>query len=224
MSRLALRGNQELVRKMNESLILNCVREHGPISRAEVARLTGLTTGTVSNLCTGLLDRGLIEEVGLGASRGGRKPVMVRLSSSRFALGVQVGVDEVAVLLVSLACEPLRRRAEPLPPGAEPQAVVDQVTRLVGEVLAEAGVGPDRILGVGVSLPATVDADGEFVLYAPNLRWRSAPVGVLLRERLGLPVVLENDANAAAFGEFWCGATRGMPNSVFVYVDYGIGA
>lgn len=219
-----IRGNQELVRRMNEALILTAVRRYGPISRADIARETGLTSGTVSNLCASLLDKGLIEEQGLGHSNGGRKPVMVQLSTSRYALGIQIGIDEVAVLLVNMANQPVLRRSGPLPIGVEPQHAVDLVGKLVAEILAAGKATAESLLGAGLSLPGSIDSAGDFVLYAPNLRWRNVPLGSLLQERLGMSVLLENDANAAAFGEFWCGAARGLPNLVLIYSEYGIGA
>jgi len=101
---------------------------------------------------------------------------------------------------------------------------VDLIASLAREVLAEANLNAGDLLGAAVALPATVDSEAGLVAYAPHLHWHNVLFGPLLEDRLGIRPLLENDANASVFGEYWCGAARGIEDSVFIYADSGIGA
>lgn len=220
-----VKGNQELVRQINQSLILDAIRRCGPTSRAEIARVTGLTTGTLSNLTAGLIASGLVTEVGPGASSGGRRPTILQLqASARHTLGVSVGVDYVSVLLLDLTAQPVVRQVAPLGDDKSPGTVADLVAGLAGEVLAAAHLRTSDLLGAAVALPATVDGEAGLVTYSPHLHWHNVLFGPLLADRLGIRPLLENDANASVFGEYWCGTTRGIGDSVFIFADFGIGS
>lgn len=218
-------GSTRLVRRLNESLILDALRL-GPASRADLARRTGLTTGTVSNLVARMAARGLLSELGAGPSTGGRKPILVQLESrARVALGVHVSPESVEVVLADLLARPLARKTAPLPVSQDPEEVCERIRLLSGSVMADAGVAMDRVLGLGAAIPATVDVESGTVVVAPNLPgWRNLPFKALLERRLRVPVLVDNDANAAAHGELWCGMGSRYRDFVFVYADYGIGA
>lgn len=222
---MKVKGNQELVRQINQSLILDAIRRYGAISRAEIARVTGLTTGTLSNLTAGLIASGLVKEVGLGTSSGGRRPTMLQLeASARHTLGISLAIDYVTCLLLDLTAQPVIRRSAPLGDDKSPGTCADLIADLAREVLAAAGMKAEELLGVAVAIPGTVNAEEGLVIYSPNLKWHNVLFGPMLEDRLGVRPLLENDANAAVFGEYWCGATKDSSYSVFIFADYGIGS
>lgn len=218
-------GSTRLVREINESLILDALRR-GPASRAGLVRSTGLTSGTVSNLVSRLAQQGLITELGQGPSTGGRKPVLLQLNSrARLALGVHLTPESVHVVLVDLSTHPIGKASAPLPGGRRPDIVFELIASMTHRLLEDYGASADRVLGLGAAVPATVDVDHGLIILAPNLLgWEDVPVKDVLEKHLGLPVVVDNDANSAAHGELWCGLGSQYRDFVFVYADYGIGA
>ncbi len=139
------------------------------------------------------------------------------------ALGIDVGGTKILTALVDGAGRVVRQWRTPTPAAAGGPAVLAALGDAAEAALAE--VGRDGVVGVGVSAAGQIDADAGVVAYAsPNLPgWTGTPVGPALRERLGLPVVVDNDGNAAAYGEWWVGAGRGARSLVVVTVGTGVG-
>ena len=149
----------------------------------------------------------------------------------RWVAGVDLGGTKIAVGLVevpkvmgSRAGWRLATRVERPTPGREgPAAVLNAMAEAVKRACADAGVPVPVLAGVGVGAPGPLDAARGVVVQAPNLGWREVDVVGSLRARLGVPVFLENDANAAALGEWWAGAGRGTRHFIYVTVSTGIG-
>lgn len=223
---MLITGNQGLVKQLNKWLVLNTVRQAEAISRAEVARRTGLNAATVWHLTAELLDEGLIQEVGHGDSRGGRRPVLLRVNpDGLYAVGVEVSAAAVRVLVLDLAARVVGRREWPLLPGAQPEGTAAAIAEGIKEVLKAAEVDGARTVGVGVALPGVMDHRRGLLLHWANLPgWQDVPIQQLLADRLGMPVAVERDAIAAAVGEMWHGAGRGCQDLVFLLVDMGVGA
>lgn len=136
-----------------------------------------------------------------------------------YSIGVDVGGTKILAGLVDDQGRPMATRREPTPRG-DAGAALDVVARLVNELVAEAD-GP--VAGVGLDVPGPCDASGSTVFFAPNLGWQDVPVRAMLAEKIGLPVLVENDGNTAAWGEFRHGAGRTLDGLVMVTVGTGIG-
>jgi predicted NBD/HSP70 family sugar kinase len=218
-----LKGDVELVRTLNASLLLATLRRRGRASRAELAAATGLTSATVSHIVADLLAAGWLREVGEGRSAGGRRPVLLELNpDSRFVVAVDLAVRQVRVAAFDLRGSVLARRDEALP--CVGRDAVDAIGSMVERVLADAGIAAAAVRGVGVSVPGWLDPATGDILALVNLPgWEGVPLKALLEERLHLPVRVDNDANAAALGELWFGAGAGSPNLAYVLVDEGVG-
>lgn len=102
-------------------------------------------------------------------------------------------------------------------------AIIDRLAKGVLEAVAAAGLKPADILGAGVGCPGPVDAPSGIVATAPNLKWNNVPLVAMMEERTGIKTILENDANAAGWGEFWCGAGQGCRNMVLMTLGTGVG-
>jgi glucokinase len=140
----------------------------------------------------------------------------------RLALAVDLGGTDLRAAVIDEAGEVLSLATTATDSRGGPDAVVAQIVGLAGRVLADADHPP--VVGVGVCAPGPLDPVAGIVLAAPTLHgWGEVPLAALLHMRLGHPVMLENDANAAALGEFRFGAGRGTRNMVFVTVSTGIG-
>jgi N-acetylglucosamine repressor len=220
---LAVRGKatHRDTRRLNEQLVLRTIYGRSPISRADVARLTGLTRTTVSDVVDGLLAEGLAEEVGVGPSTGGKAPILLRVpADARHLVGVDVDDDKISGVIVNLHGEIQRREAVPIS-GRDGERALADLDGLVDRLVA----GAERpLLGVGVGTPGIVDTAGGVVRWAVSLDWRDVPLADRLRVRTGLPVSVVNDSQAAAMAEWTFGRHPGSQGMVVIKVGNGIGA
>jgi predicted NBD/HSP70 family sugar kinase len=207
------------IRNINRQIVLNYVRERGPISRAEIAHETALQRSTVSLIVEELRIDGLIEELS-GESTGGRPPILLSLrTADAVAIGVDVGTTRTIVASSDLAGRVLQQEQFETSPDA------DKTTRSIIELsrkLLKQNNG--TIEGIGISLPGLVGADGG-ELFVPTFNWRDLPLAEELNAATGLPVTIENDANAAAHAELWFGRPeiRQVRDFILVLVEGGVG-
>jgi N-acetylglucosamine repressor len=223
------KATHQQTRAHNAALVLRALYDHSPISRAEVARMSGLTRTTVGDVVGGLMAEGLAREIGRGPSTGGKAPTLVELvDGARHVVGLDLGEFAFRGSLVDLRGR-VRRTAERNGTGLngeEALAVVHQLVDQLTHWLASIGEG-ESLLGIGVGTPGIVDADTGTIRWAVNLDWHELPLGNLLRERYGVPVQVANDSRAAAlaiqlFGEQSPGDRPA--NLVAIKVGRGIGA
>jgi predicted NBD/HSP70 family sugar kinase len=207
-------------REHNERLILATIYDAGRISRADVARATGLTRTTVSDVTERLIVDGLCHEVGRGPSTGGKAPILLEVpDTARLLVGVDLGDRVFTAATVNLRGEIIDRVDVPSEEADGDEAVqlaLDVIDRVV-----RTADGP--ILGIGIGAPGLVDQDEGAVIQGVRRDWRNLPLGSMVAERFGLPVQVANDAQAAGLAEHVFGAMRNL-NLITVKVGMGIGA
>jgi predicted NBD/HSP70 family sugar kinase len=220
-------SNQRAVRRHNLGVVLRHLVERGPRPRATVALETGLNKSTVSSLVGELMELGLLEERGADHRGTVGRPGLVLSVRDRgvVALGLEVAVDSLAVSAVDLGGGVRHlAREDGDQRGLDPEHVLERVAGLVEAALADVRGQGMRPVGAAVALPGLVESDSGVLLVAPNLGWADVPVADRLRDRLGLSVLADNEANLAALGELWEGAGRGLQDFLHVSGDIGVGA
>lgn len=224
MRRIDLRkvivARSNTIRDINRQIVLNYVREKGPISRADIARETALQRSTVSLIVSELKETGLIKEV-YGESSGGRPPALLTLRTSHpVVIGVDIGTVKTSVATCDLTGQILETEAFWTDPDVEKTTlfIIESILRLIGK--SERGIE-----GIGISLPALVDAKKGQVLYSPHFRWRNPKIVEKIVAATGLPVTVDNDANAAALAELWFGRPEihDARDFILVFIENGIG-
>lgn len=219
-------GSQAALRAANTQRLVRTLREGGPTTQASLARLTGLSSATVSNLVRALADDGVV--LTSATTSSGRRATQVELaatSGAKVAIGVDIGRTHARVVLCTASREIVAEAFRTLPGGHRPADTLDVVDRLVGELLADAGLGREAVVGCGVGIPAPIDTRTGEVAHGSFLPdWLGLGLETHLAERLGVPVQVENDANLGALAEVTWGAHRDARDLVFVKVASGIGA
>jgi len=207
-------------RARNAGLVLRALYDLGPISRADIARLTGLTRTSVGELVGELEHEGLAREVGRGPSTGGKAPTLVSLvDDAREVVTLDLGERTFTAALLDLRGE-IRRRISRDLEGRDGDAAVAVVEDLIDDLLG----GPHRpILGIGVGAPGIVAGDGT-IRWAVNLSWTDLPLGSLLTARYQIPTIVANDSRAAALATFLFEGEDRPDNLVAIKVGRGIGA
>jgi predicted NBD/HSP70 family sugar kinase len=201
------------------SAIMGVLGTKGPTSRADLARTLEMSSASVTQLTKALIARGLVTELETSPSQGGRPGRLLGLvSSAGSAVGVKITADHVGVVQVSLdgTCgSATRYDFDPSRPDA-----LDHLAHLLK---ADVGQMEGHLLGVGVGVPGSVDAQDSGVVAAPTLGWIDAQVGPMLRARLGLPVLVENDVNTLAVADRLYGAGQRHSTYIVVTIGRGIG-
>ena len=215
------KATHQQTRTFNQQLVLRALHDHSPLSRADLARLTGLTRTSVGGLVGTLIDDGLIEEVGRGQSSGGKSPILLRVApDGRHLIGLDLGEAQFSGAVVTLRGEILRSIHLPLE-GLNGDATVELVFQLVDALRAD-----DRspLLGIGIGAPGIIDTSTGTVRWSVNLDWAELRLGPLLEQRYGVPVAVANDSHAAALAELTF-FRRPRPNNLIVIkVGRGVGA
>jgi predicted NBD/HSP70 family sugar kinase len=224
-------GSLGALRRLNQLRVLDTLQRQGSVSRAEIARQTGLSRTTVSNLVGNLLEDGVVvEQVGEerqpASPSGGRPPTLLTLDPSAGAVvGIDFGHDEVRVAVADLAYTLLSEASCALDVDHRADDALSTACAMVERVLDDAGVERRRVLGAGVALSAPVRAGTRAVASSAIFPdWIDKNVGEELGRRLRVPVYVGNDANLGALAEATFGAGRGVANLVYVMLATGVGA
>lgn len=198
--------------------VLAVLGTRGPTSRVEITRLLDVSPATITQTTKELLSRRLIVELELVPSPFGRPARLLGLARpAGVAIGAKVMADRITAVVVEMNGEVRSSQALPLDTSAE-----DATDRL-GDLLAGVVATEGDVLGVGVGVPGTVDSQASGVVSAPTLGWEPRPLGRQLRDRLGVPVLVDNDVNTLAAAERLYGAGRQHTNYLVVTIGRGVG-
>jgi predicted NBD/HSP70 family sugar kinase len=222
-------GSLGSLRELNRRRVINALSERGLASRAELARVTGLSRSTVSSIVGDLQAIGLVVEregTSPGGDRGGRPGVLLALDrAAGIAVAVDFGHRRLRVAAFDLAHTALAERSTEVDIDRPADDAMDAAVRLVDEVLAEAGADRDQVIGVGMGLPGPISRDTGTLGSSTILpSWVGLPIAPVMAERLGLPVYADNDANLGALAETTFGVAVGATEVAYLKISSGIGA
>jgi glucokinase-like ROK family protein len=224
-------GSLRSLRALNRGRVIDALRERGTASRAEIARVTGLSRSTVSSIVSDLIEDGLLSEqpeaTGVAhGEAGGRPPVLLSLNpSAGLAVGVDFGHTHLRVAVSDLSHEVLAESRRELDTDHSAEEGLKAAADLVDKVLKKAKVGGHHVLGVGMGLPGPINrATGTVGSSSILPGWVGINAAAEMERRLGVPVHVENDANLGALAEFVWGAGRGHSDVVYIKLSSGVGA
>lgn len=206
----------------NRDLVLRTIFSSQAVSRAEIARITSLTRTTVSDVVSGLLAEGLVEEIGLGESIGGKNPILLSIvADARYTIGLNLGQEKFVGAVVNLRGE-IKKTIEVPIHDNDGQNALEAVYKIIGQLI-KSKLKP--IIGIGVGTPGLVQTQSGTVLNAVNLDWQDLPLGELLFKKFNIPVSILNDSQASAIGEYVYGGKTELGESLIVVnIKHGIGA
>ena len=219
-----IKGSFDLMKKLNVSLILQTIRESGPISRAEIAENTDLTPATISKLTRELIEIDLIKEGVIGESSGGRPPIMLELNAQAgYLIGVNLGPGLLEVVLSNLDGKIIKKKVEKITETAK-DIVTDKVIKMIRDIISKSKISDDKLMGIGMAIHGMVDADKGESIFAPFYGWHDFKIKEIFTKEFSVPVFIENDVRAMALGEKWFGVARDVENFVILHVGNGIGS
>ncbi|WP_172371734.1 ROK family transcriptional regulator [Sporosarcina jiandibaonis] len=215
----------DLVKEFKVKRIIKLIREEGKISRSEISEKMNMPQPTVTRIIEDLLSNNILKESGLGLSSGGRRPILLEFNSkSSYSIGIELGRSAVKIGLTDLNGNFLSFRMKESEGEKEVDRLVGFLKEGLRQILNETQIQRSEILGVGVGLPGPLNEENELISPPNFYNQIKIPLRKMLEEGLGFPVIIDNDANAAALAEKWFG--KGMHDNSFVYIlaDVGIGS
>lgn len=218
-------GNNQFLKQLNQTIILDLIRVNKAISKAQLAEITGLSPTAIGMITSSLQEQGYIHETGIGESKGGRKPVLLELKPrSYYSVGVDFDVDYMNILLVDITGEIISEKASRVSHWESVEKVMEKMESMIGEILSEFSIETEKLLGIGISVPGMVEWEQCEVVMAPNLGWEKVAVKDYMKRFQEVPIYLENEAMASAICENWVGSCQGINNFVCINIKSGIGA
>lgn len=221
-----LRGSFELMKQLNVSAVLKVIKDNGSLSRAEIAKLTGLTPASVTNITKFLIEDNFLRESKIGESSGGRPPIILEFNpDARYVIGVGIGVGVIDVVITNLSASIIIKREMRIEEERyDYDLVFKKLVNLINEVVKSSKIDKEKILGVGVALHGIVNARTGISIHALYYGWKNKDIKEKLEEELDLTVYVDNDVRAMSLGESWFGATKDIANFVTLNISNGIGA
>lgn len=217
------RAGPEYMRELNLLIVLDAFRVAGQMSRASVARATGLSAPTASKSVQQLVDVGLLVEQGRESGNIGKPATKVSFNAAYASvMGIDLGGTHLRMVVSDLAGRFSARSVEAIDASSGPDAILGRIETVGRALLAQA---PAPLMAIGLATPGIVDTEAGVVRRARNLKgWLDTPIRDRLECAFGVPAVVENDVNAAAIGERWHGAARGHESFIFISIGTGVGA
>ncbi|WP_069736298.1 ROK family protein [Streptomyces sp. EN27] len=226
------------LRRGNRARVLQRLYFDGPLSRQELGPVTGLSSGSISNVVAELSAEGLLEEAGIVDSDGGRPRTLLRVApDGGLLIGIDIGETRVRVELFDLSLTELARTERLLAQhGYDVERIVAHVRTGVADVLRDAGADPGRLLGIGIGVPGIIERDGPegpdgtrgAVVHGQTIGWRAVPFEQLLREAVDVPpevpLFIDNGAKTLGQAEMWFGGGRGAGAAAIALIGSGVGA
>ncbi|GGH76204.1 putative NBD/HSP70 family sugar kinase [Pullulanibacillus pueri] len=217
-------GDLNLVKKINKSIVLTTIQNMAPLSRANISEITGLNKATVSSLVAELIDEALVGETGPGESSGGRRPVMLYFNKKAgFSIGVDLGVNYMLAVLTDLSGTIIYEKQTELEPQTNQEAIFTKLSLLIKDTMDHVPESPYGIIGVGIGVPGITNNEGD-VLLAPNLGWGFTDIKGYLAKQFDIPIIIDNEANAGAYGEKLYGSGKTLANFIYTSIGIGIGS
>ncbi len=211
------------MRALNRSTVLNAIKTHGPIARAEVARRSGLSPATVTGITAELIAEDLVFEKEAGDSSGGRRPILLAINPrGGCVVGIKLTETQLVGALTDLEAAVVTTHARPISTRSY-EKTLDSLAQVVQNLVQASGFPKNRLLGVGIGLAGTVDAENGVLRQSPYLGWRDLPIRKLLRAKVRVPVYVDNDVNTLTVAEKWFGAGLGLDHFLTVTVGRGVG-
>lgn len=213
-------ANRQLMREVNESIVLGLIRQREPISRVEIARAAHLSAATVTGITTSLIGQGLVCEKATGVSTGGRRPILLSFNrEAGIVVGIKITERELVCVATDLAGAEEEHRRIPVAHGAQPDDVVVLIAAEVARM--RSAHAPRRLVGVGIGIAGVVDRPSGVCRLSPFLRWKDVPLRTLLEAAIPEPVIVENDVNTLTFA--FHAAAVPVSVSSFIAVTFGRG-
>ena len=218
-------GNAKFISEINKTKVINLIRDNEGISRADLAKKSGLSAPTISRIVETLIREGLTTEIGTGESNGGRRPTLIKFSGSdSFIIGIDLGTTNIYGVLANLDAKVIAEIRRPTQVEEGFSRIMERTSGIINELQNRLGDKKDKVCGIGLAIAGLINRERNIVEFSPDFHWHNVDVRAALSPRHMVPVIFDNVTRVMALGEMWYGAGRDYRNFIMINVGYGIGA
>ena len=217
-------GNVRLMQRINRLKVLEIIRAKGPLARPEIAKMTGLSPSSITNIITCLLERSLVAEMGTVESRDvGRKATLIRFNPSEHSIvAVNVEIDKANIALTDLSGHILAMRALPIDRHLPELDVLDLIRKEIILLLEDKSIRRDKVIGIGLAVSGLVQDEGRFV-FSSSLRWKGLSIREQFENLFQMPVFIQNNSRTKALWALSKYVEDSDRNVVFLDLAMGVG-
>lgn len=218
-------GKSSVIKSINTKNILEIIRKKGPISRIEIAELTGLTPATITNITSELIDKKLIVEAESGDSSGGRKPIMLRIRCDYYrVIGIYLGSRKIRIITADLMAN-IKYKKEIIyeKEKISPSYIEDLLEKELTPLIKKYSNKNKKVVGIGIGIHGLVDSNKGISLLAPNLGWKNVDIAGNMYAKYKIPVFVDNNTRTMAMGEKWFGSGKNISSFFCLNIEYGVG-
>ncbi|WP_152400916.1 ROK family transcriptional regulator [Paenibacillus cellulositrophicus] len=217
--------DQDYIRRKNRSTVFELIRKHSPLSRAEIARLTGMSPTTVSRIVSELYQQDFMHEIEQTTTGVGRKAVMLHVNpGSVLSVGVEIDRSGIRIGIVDLDGKVVHSTQVTRDSRETPEATLGRIASAIEELIQAEDIDRRKVVGIGVGLPGIVDYAGGSVVLSAQLGWKQTDIAGELRRLTGFEVAVDNELKVRALAEHQYGSARGSSRSVLIGFGSGVGS
>jgi len=218
-------GDLSALKKMNRLHIMNILRSKGPLSRTQLAQLSGLNNKTITNIINDLLEKNIVVSLGLHRSDGGRKKEHFKLNNKLFySIGIDIGASHISTIIIDLEGRIVHEKSFSFRFGLKGSLILEKLISLTVQLIEESSVERKKIIGIGFTAPGFFNKKRGIWDLAFNISdWKSVPIRDILNERFGLTVYLQDCSRSMALAELWYGEGKNVNDFMFLDIGQGIG-
>lgn len=219
------KASRQLVKSLNRELVINELKEFPKQSRADLSKRTKLSKPAVSEIVKELIEEGLVIEIGLGPSSGGKKPILLEYNSrANYVLGVLVEDDKIFITVGDMNGELVDITQLTFTPPSEGSMIVSLIENGVRKILNSQKIKIDKVLGMTVGISGISVDPNQKIDYSPSIDWGDINLKDMLSKKLDMQIIIENDVNLMTIGEYYKGSGFNIPNLVYLFIGNGIGS
>lgn len=217
-------GSKALIKDINKILVLSTIREHGPVSRTDVARITKLNLSTISKICDELYRQNMLFDIGEGISSGGRRPIQMLFNNNLgYILSVKIEESHLQIALTNLKPSIIDYHEYLYDHGQDYPSVLKLIEEKIIEISDELREKDKSLLGIGIALSGIINQDRGELLSSTFLGWEKETLVEDLKKNVDAPVFIDNDVNCYALAQHWLGSGKGHSNFICLTIGEGIG-
>lgn len=220
------RINSKRMKAINTRTIVNTIRREGCVSRKDLVKLTGLTSGTITNIVNELINKKYLVEVGVGESEGGRKPILLDLNAEvGYAIGLSLEVTNIVCVISDFKARILYSESQKINVADGKNVIIDQMVELIEKVIDHVKVEKSKILGVGLAIPGPCNYKEGIMINPPNFPgWINVPIKDIFTKRLGLNIYTSKETSCSVLSDYWFGEAAGTDRIFGIILgEVGIG-
>lgn len=216
-------GNSKMVKKINVHNVLNCIRKNGTISKVHIKEMTKLTPTTISEITNSMIAEGLIIDAGVSKSTGGRPSQLLSINSDHaYFIGAEVDVNNLKIAIIGFDMKIKCKYTADIK-NCRSEEVISLLINNILKIIEQSRIPKEKIKGIGIAVPGLVNRN-EIIELAPNLRWVKVDIKSKIEEKMGIPVIVQNESKLSAVAEKYSGLAKDVNNFVAINIKSGVGA